>query len=275
MPNQEMSPESSGSEFSALLLGLSEATAKEQVGVQLMKLLPSQRFSWLSALVNWLTSQGTKRAAPAAALLLKEVPAAASGRIAAVRLTLAAASHHGEFQALIHQADWLRDQSKYPEAEYNYWQALQIFPLHPGYRVQYGHTLKEQQKHLDAYVQYCFALGTGAASHDVSEHLLFASRLAGLRTTQNDVERVTGAWQKAEQTLDDWDAPPLHSDFIDFAKLLWGNAGMVTPQFLQHYLLTCATRKRTFISLLESDETARSNRLFFTMMHDKTRNTNV
>lgn len=275
MPNQEISTDASKPEFSALFLSPSDSTVKDQVGVQLMKLRPSQRFSWLSALVSWLTNQGTKRTASRTALLLKEVPAAATGRIAAIRLTLAAANHHVDFQALTHEADLLRDQGRSPEAEYKYWQALQLFPLHPGYRVQYAHMLKEQQKYLDAYLQYSFALGAGAPTHDVSEHLLFAAGHAGLIVTPNDVGRVSGAWQKAEQTLDDWDVPPLHCDFVDFAKLLWGNVGMVTPQLLQRYLITCATRKRTFIALLESEETLRGNRLFFAMMHDRMRHSNA
>jgi hypothetical protein len=256
-------------EFSTLLKDASVITARRRIGDRLMTLTSTQRSTWLTALVQWMAGHGPKPLRPVASTILKEIPTVVSGRVAAVRLTLDASQHHSEFRRLSNDADRCRDRHQFLEAEHAYWQALQIFPLHGGYRVQYAHMLKDQQKYADAFVNYCFALSVGAPLHDVQEHLLFAAHRAHFQAAAADVERLARAWNKAEQSANDWDAPPIYNDFFDLARLFWGNTGLLTVPFMQPYLLKCTTRKSLFISLLRSEETLRHNRLFFVMMNEK------
>jgi len=179
------------------------------------------------------------------------------------------APHHAEFRELIRRADDNRDQKKFVEAEFQYWKALQIFSLHGGYRIQYGHVLKEQQKYADAFVQYCYALALGAPVHDVEEHLLFSAKAAQHDVGSTSVKQLATAWKNAERTGDDWAAPPIERDLLDFAQFFWGNAGLVNSSLAQRYLLKCTTRKALFLAFLNAPETLRHNRGFFLMMREK------
>ena len=136
--------------------------------------------AWLAQFAQWITArvgiaQGHRQLTSIMAPL-RDLPRMTSGRIEATRLTSRVASDHAEFIRLVANGDWLRDTRNFSEAEREYWLALKIFPLHSSYRVQYAHCLKEQSKHGDALVNYCYALGLGAPRHDVEEHLLFAAR---------------------------------------------------------------------------------------------------
>lgn len=190
-----------------------------------------------------------------------------SGRIEATRLTARAASHHAEFKRLVANGDRLRDTRNFSEGEHEYLLALRIFPLHSSYRVQYAHCLKEQSKHEAALVHYCYALGLGAPRHDVEEHLLFAASRAEIRIEATHVERVVSAWNKAERTGDDWDAPPTAQDFLDFAGLFWGSANGLTDTFVLSYLLVCHTRKALFLKFVGAPDTLRHNRRLFVLLN--------
>lgn len=256
-------------EFAALFIDATKAEARARMGERIMNLNRIQRSAWLSALVHWLGSHGPKSLRPVAAALLKAIPESASGRVAAVRLTLSAAQFHPEFRKHQISANDFQAKQLFSEAEHSYWQALRIFPLHAASLVQYSHMLKDQQKYLSAVVNYCFALSVGAPLHDVMEHLLFAANRAQLAVSASDVERLASAWSNLAQSENDWDAPPVYQDFFDLSLLFWGNAGLLTNEFMQPYLLKCPTRKLLFIALLGSPETLRHNRQFFVMMNEK------
>ena len=227
-----------------------------------MALIPRMGVSWRALAVTWLAERAIKPLRPLANMLEK-TSQQALGRPADAKVALQVARVNDRFQDLIRRGDALRDDRRFEEAEVCYRQALQLFPLHSGYRVQYAHVLKEQQKDVDAFVHYCFALGIGAPTHDVAEHLLFAAKRVEIEVGLADVERLASAWATLERTSNLWDAPPIECDFIEFARLLWGNTGLITSEVVKSYLLKCVTRKQLFIAFLRSPETLRANpRLF-------------
>lgn len=255
--------------FTALGAKRSASAPRRRFGRKLMALAPHRRPLWLALFVHWLALCGIKSLRSTAATMLEEIPRSVLKRPTAVKLTLQAARQHERFRELARQADTLRDHGRFEDAEAAYMQALALFPLHGGYQVQFAHAFKEQQKYVEAFVHYCLALGVGVPTHDVAEHLLFAAKRAGIRARLVDIERLASAWVIAERTLDDWDAPPVESDFDDFARLFWGNVGLVTPLLLQSCLLRCVTRKELFISFLRAPETLRHNPRLFILMKER------
>lgn len=234
-----------------------------------MEATSTERPGWLVQLAQWITHRGEKPPGLAASTTRKGTYQMPVRRVTAVHATLQEAARHPQFGALVRRADNLRDERKFPEAEAAYKQGLNLFPLHRGYRVQYAHTLKEQQDCAGAYAHYCFALAVGAPTFEVEEHLLFSARQTGIEVDSNDVERLASAWIAAERTLDDWHVPPIESDFIAFARLIWGNAGLVTPALLQSCLLRCVTRKELFIYLLGEPATLHQNQRLFAILKER------
>lgn len=119
----------------------------------------------------------------AAQTLLRQVPEHGSCRAAAVGLTVAAARLDPEFRDHIAQADRARDRHAWNEAEYLYWRALALYPLHAGYLVQYGHALKEQGKFADAEAAYRSALALGETASDLPQHIAHAAAALGHAAT--------------------------------------------------------------------------------------------
>jgi tetratricopeptide (TPR) repeat protein len=236
---------------------------------KLMDLASTRLPLWSAVFVRWLVLCGIKSLQSTAATMLEEVPRSTIERPTAIRLTLQVAWQHERFRSLIRQADELKDQSAFETAEVAYRKALAIFPLHRGYQVQLGHSLKEQQKYIEAFFHYCLALSMGERTSNVAEHLLFAASQAGIRASIGDIERLVSAWAKFERTLDAWDAPPIEIDFTEFARLLWGNAGLVTAELRQTWLLKCVTRKELFISFLRTSETRHRNARLFIFMKER------
>lgn len=233
----------------------------------LAALLPKQRPVWISLFLAWLAERGNTTFRPLASSILQEIPQGAISRAEAVKLTIRASSLHENFRQLISQADAMRDSKQLSEAEGAYVAALRLFPLHGNYRVQLAHMLKDQGKYTAAFVEYCFALGSGAADYDVEEHLRFVANKLQNHPTQT--ESIMDAWKRMQITGDDWDAPPIEQDFKWFARLLWGDEGILTYAFMHNYLLKCSTRKSLFLALIAAPETIRSNRRFFIMMKER------
>ncbi|PYE16587.1 hypothetical protein C7410_12928 [Paraburkholderia silvatlantica] len=84
-----------------------------------------------------------------------------------------------DFARFVEQADRSRDAGNYPEAQYNYWRALQLYPSHPAYIVQYAHCLKETGLMEDAFVNYVDAFRFGAHAVDVQQHAEFTAGRSG------------------------------------------------------------------------------------------------
>lgn len=243
--------------------------SKERVGARLLTLTPLRRVPWLSSLAKWMVGRSPNLAKPAIERAVGDLPTILSNRIAAVQLTHKVAGYHPDFRQLTQAGDNHRDRGEFSQAQTAYEQALRIFPLHGGYHVQLAHTLKEQGRDIEAFINYCFSLSLGVSRHDAEEHLLFAARRGGIGVSVQDVENLVSMWVVATKTGDNWDAPPIRADFMAFAELLWGNTGLVTPSLMRSYVLKCVNRKQLLLALIESAETIRHNRSFFIMLKER------
>lgn len=193
----------------------------------------------------------------------------APSRIVAIRQTYRMALQHEHFKELVANGDRWRDAREFDKAQQAYEQALRLFPLHGGYRVQYAHCLKEQERFPDAFMHYWYALGLGAPQKDVEEHALFVAHRADLRVSVSDVIGQATAFAEAQMAKSDWDTLPIEEDFLHFSDLFWGDRSLVSPAFAIPLLLTCHSRKALFISFLGAPETLRRNRSLFVMINQK------
>jgi hypothetical protein len=110
---------------------------------------------------------------------LRAAPSVARTRVERVALSVEASKQDPDFLSMIRRGDAARDACDWKRAEYEYWCALRLYPYHPGYMVQYGHTLKEQGKLQDAEVVYRSARALGSAPDDVDEHIQFVQFALG------------------------------------------------------------------------------------------------
>lgn len=94
------------------------------------------------------------------------------------------AKHNKSFAKYVSDADRMRDSGQWLEAGNLYAKALEMFPYHSGYWVQYGHVLKEQERFIEAEIAYRSACAFGAAPEDVLEHLQYIIRINNVNEEQ-------------------------------------------------------------------------------------------
>ena len=227
----------------------------------------TRRAGWLAGVFDWLRNRAPSAFSTATGPLLNDLLNDGGDRGIAAQLTNTIALGHNEFCALTKEADVNRDTRNFDKAELGYFKALRIFPLHSGYRVQYAHMLKEQDKFLDAVTQYWLALNVGAPIADVEEHLLFAARRAGISIGPGHVARSAEAWTAAEHSTSGWGLPPFETDLIDFADLFWGSRDYLNGQRIVDFLIRCRTRKDLLLAFIRAPETARHNRQLLLMLN--------
>lgn len=224
------------------------------------------RFPRLWGLIGWLGRRAPDKVSGVMSMIWQEVDGADTHRSIAVKATLSLATSHREFMALAREGDELRDTRNFAPAQLAYFKALLHLPLHHGYRVQYAHMLKEQEKYSDAVLQYWYALNLGAPTPTVHEHLLFAAARAGVPVSTTHIARSSEAWANAAQTNDPWALPPYESDLFDFADLFWGSRAHLDNKRIFLYLAECSTRKDLLLAYIRAPETARSNRPLLIML---------
>ena len=156
--------------------------------------------------------------------LLRLAPSLTARRRHAVDLTLRAAAQDPEFTALASAGDAARDGREWSAGEFDYWRALGLYPLHPGYRTQYAHCVKEQEKYAAAEISYRAALALGAPLDDVSEHLTFVAGRLGHSIAINEFTSRPGP----ESPLDEI---PTKMD-VEFAFTLLTDSGPSEAELL-------------------------------------------
>ncbi|TBW39541.1 hypothetical protein EYW49_06645 [Siculibacillus lacustris] len=150
----------------------------------------------------------------------RRVPQVLVGRRRRVAATLRLAGLDAGFRAAVRDGDAARDRRDWGAGEHAFWRALQIFPFHPGYRVQYAHCLKEQDKWVDAELEYRSALALGNRDADLAVHIDFVSRRRGAPADPAVLARVAGWWSVPDPRP--LAVPPLRADVEALVALLLG-----------------------------------------------------
>jgi hypothetical protein len=101
---------------------------------------------------------------------------AAVTRAAQVAETLAEAPADPVFRDAVARGDAARDGGDWALAEREYAAALDRYPLHWGYSIQFAHAVKEQGDLVRAEAWYRNAVALGAPPGMVDEHLDFVAR---------------------------------------------------------------------------------------------------
>ncbi len=157
---------------------------------------------------------------------LQRLARATVARMPSRRLGVSAAqklaSFDVEFIELVRSADQARDRHAWNDGEYTYWRALQLYPIHPGYLVQYGHCLKEQLKFVDAERAYRDAYALGETSAELQRDIAFVAAERGARINQGTLDRVAGFWSGRSSVHAILDAPPTSQDLKAAIALLLG-----------------------------------------------------
>ncbi|WP_131113311.1 hypothetical protein [Lichenihabitans psoromatis] len=151
------------------------------------------------AKIPWLTSRfrvGLMARSPRHATSARAISTSATDPVVGRQLTLSLSAGDKTFAARVADGDAARDAGNPASAEYFYWKALQLYPLHSGYMVQYAHALKDQEKYLDAELFYRQSLPLGESLDAVQEHLAYVAHQTGHHIDFSVIDRVTHFWFK-------------------------------------------------------------------------------
>ena len=134
-----------------------------------------------------------------------------------------------------------------------------MYPLHFGYRVQYGHMLKEQQRFLPAEIAYRDAIVLGAPAEDVAVHLRFVCE------RQEDKAYLPPPAAGADQAP--MAMPPGSLDIVTLAHLIWHEPSLDDEDHAA-MLAECATCEDVALRMMADRRFARRNRLLLRVLRD-------
>lgn len=111
--------------------------------------------------------------------ILRSLPQLAPRRYLGAEISFKTSRNDPGFLDPAREGNAARDAGNWEKGAAAYAKALQLYPLHHGYRVQYGHCLKETQRFHEAEISYRNALALGAPIIDVWPHLEHSVRSVG------------------------------------------------------------------------------------------------
>lgn len=190
---------------------------------------------------------------------LRRAPKLAIARPQAVEFTLRAAELDEEFRRYVSEGDQARDARNWGRAEFDYWRALALYPLHCGYMVQYAHCLKEQGKFADAEIYYRSALALGAPARDVADHLVYAAHQQGYYGSVPLASADLPTNPLSPTSL------PTNFDIEQIALFLTGQRSLTVAVRLE-LLRRCRTLNDVIKSLIGSPEFGRANHLLLLLL---------
>jgi hypothetical protein len=178
-------------------------------------------------------------------------------RGALIALQAAAAAEDTQFRSLIAEGDKARDARDWPQAEYSYWRALQLYPYHQGYRVQYAHMLKERHDFIGAELHYRSALALGMPVEDIKQHLEFTAGRNGFRLKQLPT---------FDLMVSGIAAPPTARDIEALAYIFFHRP--LGPEESLKLIRECKDNKSVALTLIADDRLVRANLPFLEMLRN-------
>ena len=167
------------------------------------------------------------------------------------------ASSDTDFLDLIAAGDADRDRADYSVAQYAYWRALQMFPAHPGYLLQYGHCLKEVKLLPDALVAYIDAYRFGVEKQEFEIHALDTARLLGrFEQVMRLTTKIPQPPTDKPPTVLDWELTS--TDVITLTQLFHLNTP--SPQDIIDRMCKCRNRRELILALLDEPQFSRTHR---------------
>ncbi len=174
-------------------------------------------------------------------------------------MTFSAAGQDEEFVRLIAGADAERDLTHWPAAEALYLSALDLYPLHHGYRVQLGHMLKEQGRYMAAEIQYRSALALGAVIADVLRHLVFVCERQG---------QEPGASARPVVLGQPMDLAPTTVEIQTLAYLFWRDMS-VSDDDMASMLRRCASCEDAAVAMIADPRFKSRNATLIRLLKDR------
>jgi len=166
--------------------------------------------------------------------------------------TFDAAMGDEAFRSHVTSADTARDCGNWALAEQEYACALQRFPLHWGYCIQYAHVIKEQHFLARAEIWYRSAVALGAAPGMVDRHLAFVAQCNGAGFVRDAVPRL--------DVLPMLAAPTAH-DICTLGELT-RVPGLAGDDLVLHLLRTAPTNHAVLLHMLDMPGFVHANRQF-------------
>lgn len=185
--------------------------------------------------------------------------AASLSRYDIVASEIAKAAQDEVFRHLVVNGDDARDRCEWAEAEMFYSQALQLYPYHPGYRVQQAHMRKEQHKFQEAELSYRSALALGADGRDIKQHLDFVTERNGY---------PAAAIVPCNLAVPSMDAPPSVVDIEILSFLLFHDGDAVSVWDALGLIRQCPTNRDAALALIGEDRFIRANKAFLQMLRN-------
>lgn len=183
--------------------------------------------------------------------------ARAATRVQLVAEQTAQAFRDQRFCELVANADRFRDKSAWADAEYNYWRALQLYPYHSGYRIQYAHMLKERQKFADAELHYRSAWALGFPIDEIREHLSFVALRNG---------HPVGHLAALDLAVSAMDAPPTSCDIDLLAYVLFHKTAVGVEEAALPLMRKCSTNRDVALAMMADEQFTRANLPFFEIL---------
>lgn len=161
-----------------------------------------------------------------------------------------------DFCELISQADSAKGQGDFHAAQYSYWQALKLFPAHPGCRIQYGHCLKERGLMEDALHQYIDSYYFGAPKEDVESHALFVANSFGRYAAVTAIFKRQTQHAAHGQKMLDWSVTS--KDVITLTNFMLGRHPSIDE--ITSHICECINIRDLLYALLGEKDFVRTHR---------------
>ena len=178
--------------------------------------------------------------------------------------TLRLAAADRQFRRQVAAADKARDSRTWSEGEYGYWLALRMYPLHRGYMVQYAHCLREQNKFIDAEIEYRGAFALGEKTDEIKNYIAISCAGRGGQLSTATLNAINVYWSNPDLRSRRMDLPTIRQDVIDLYELLLGRKA--EPIEIVDIMNLSASNLDVALHLFRSQEFHAANKRLLTLI---------